>query len=74
MGPLGPEERRVLVAGTSGSGKTTLAQRVSEVLGVPHVEIDGLFHGPDWVPRRRRGRGVPHESRVWLEGHLRAVV
>lgn len=43
--------RRVLVAGTSGSGKTTLAARVSEVLGVPHIEIDALFHGPSWTPR-----------------------
>lgn len=43
--------RRVLVAGTSGSGKTTLAARVAAVLGVPHIEIDSLFHGPDWIKR-----------------------
>lgn len=42
---------RVLVAGTSGSGKTTLAARIGDVLAVPHVEIDGLFHGPGWTPR-----------------------
>ena len=54
---LGPEDelphrpRRVLVAGTSGAGKTTLAGRVAEVLDVPHVEIDALFHGPGWTPR-----------------------
>ena len=46
--PLRP--RRVLIAGTSGSGKTTLAERVSEVLGLPHIEIDALFHGPNWTP------------------------
>jgi len=39
------------VAGTSGSGKTTLAATVGEVLGLPHVEIDALFHGPGWTPR-----------------------
>lgn len=44
--------RRVLVAGTSGAGKTTLAVRLSGVLEVPHVEIDALFHGPGWTPRR----------------------
>jgi adenylate kinase family enzyme len=49
--PLPARPHRVLVAGTSGSGKTTLAQRIAEVLGIPHVEIDGLFHGPDWTPR-----------------------
>lgn len=43
--------RRVLVAGTSGSGKTTLAARIGQVLGVPHTEVDALFHGPGWTPR-----------------------
>jgi adenylate kinase family enzyme len=43
--------RRVVVAGTSGSGKTTLARVIAGRLGVPHVEIDGLFHGPGWTPR-----------------------
>lgn len=42
---------RVLVCGTSGSGKTTIARRVSAILGIPHVEIDALFHGPGWQPR-----------------------
>jgi adenylate kinase family enzyme len=42
---------RLLVAGTSGSGKTTVARLVSTSLGVPHTEIDGLFHGPGWTPR-----------------------
>ena len=43
--------RRILVAGTSGSGKTTLARRVAAMAGVPHTEIDALFHGPGWIPR-----------------------
>lgn len=45
--------RRILVAGVSGVGKTTLARQVAAVLGVPHVEIDALFHGPDWTPREQ---------------------
>lgn len=54
---LGPSDalpdkpNRVLVAGTSGSGKTTLAAQIASTLGVQHVEIDALFHGPDWTPR-----------------------
>ncbi|HEY6746909.1 MAG TPA: AAA family ATPase [Mycobacteriales bacterium] len=54
---LGPDDRlphrprRVLVAGTSGSGKTTLAAGIAAALGLPHVEIDALFHGPAWTPR-----------------------
>jgi adenylate kinase family enzyme len=39
------------VAGTSGAGKTTLAARIGELLHIPHVEIDALFHGPAWTPR-----------------------
>ncbi len=49
--PLPARPRRVVVAGVSGVGKTTLAARISEVLGIPHTEIDALFHGPDWTPR-----------------------
>ena len=49
--PLPRRPRRVLVAGASGSGKTTVAARVAEVLEVPHIEIDALFHGPGWTPR-----------------------
>lgn len=39
------------MAGTSGAGKTTLAAQLGQVLGLPHVEIDALFHGPGWTPR-----------------------
>jgi adenylate kinase family enzyme len=49
--PLPARPDRVVVAGTSASGKTTLAARIAEILAVPHVEIDALFHGPGWVPR-----------------------
>ncbi|WP_353827998.1 AAA family ATPase [Agromyces sp. SYSU T0242] len=39
------------MAGTSGSGKSTLAAVIGEAIGLPYVEIDGLFHGPEWTPR-----------------------
>lgn len=41
--------RRVVVIGTSGSGKTTLACDLARRLGVPHVEIDALYHRPNWT-------------------------
>ncbi len=49
--PLPCLPRRILVAGTSGSGKTTLAGRIADLAGLPHTEIDALFHGPGWTPR-----------------------
>ena len=49
--PLPGRVRRVLVAGASGAGKTTLAATTAAVLGLTHVEVDALFHGPGWRPR-----------------------
>jgi adenylate kinase family enzyme len=34
--------------GPSCSGKTTLAGELALRLGVPHVELDALHHGPNW--------------------------
>ena len=45
--------RRIAVLGTTGSGKTTFSRRVAAAIGAPHVELDGLFHGPDWTPAER---------------------
>ena len=41
---------RINITGTSCSGKTTLSRAVSQRLGMPHVELDALFWGPDWTP------------------------
>jgi adenylate kinase family enzyme len=49
--PLPRRPRRVLVAGPSGVGKTTLAAAIGTALGLPHIEIDALYHGPGWEPR-----------------------
>jgi len=34
--------------GASGSGKATLAAELARRLGVPHIELDALHHGPNW--------------------------
>jgi len=41
---------RISVVGTSGSGKTILAGKLSEILGIPHVELDALQWESDWTP------------------------
>ncbi len=42
--------QRISVIGSSGSGKTTVARRLSRVLGLPHLELDSVFHQPGWEP------------------------
>lgn len=41
---------RIAVFGHSGSGKTTVARRIGATLGLPHIELDALFHRPNWQP------------------------
>ena len=42
--------KRVTVVGASGSGKSTLAASLAERLDARHVELDAIFHKPDWTP------------------------
>ncbi len=37
------------IIGASGSGKTTLADAMAVRLGVPHIEVDAIHHGPNWT-------------------------
>ncbi|WP_298210058.1 hypothetical protein [Ferrimicrobium sp.] len=48
---LDPAYDRVLVAGVSGSGKTTMCSKLGARLGLVHIELDSLFHGPNWSVR-----------------------
>jgi adenylate kinase family enzyme len=47
-----PDSRpnRIVVQGASGSGKSTLAAALAARLKFPHLELDGLFHQPNWTP------------------------
>jgi len=42
--------RRISIVGCSGAGKTTLARRLAQQLGYRHVELDALYHQPNWQP------------------------
>jgi adenylate kinase family enzyme len=46
--------RRIIIVGDSGSGKSTLGQWLARELRVPFIELDALFHLPEW--------GVPEDA------------
>jgi len=40
--------KRISVVGNTGSGKTAVAKAIAAELGLPCLELDGVFHQPDW--------------------------
>ncbi|GAA4424883.1 adenylate kinase [Actinokineospora soli] len=49
--PLPLRPRKIAVAGPAGSGKSSLARLLGDLVAVPYVELDSLYHGPDWTVR-----------------------
>jgi adenylate kinase family enzyme len=57
--PLTRMVRKIALKGASGSGKTTLAAELARRLGVGHIELDALHHGPNWgAPSAEQFRSV----------------
>lgn len=69
---------RIAVIGGPGSGKTTVAGTLARQLGIPHIELDGIFHLPDWheLPvdefRARLAHVVAEDSWI-VDGNYSAV-
>src|SRR5205823_937714 len=69
---------RILILGRTGSGKTTLARQLAAAGGVPHVELDSLYFGPDFstaplsVLRERTSAAIAGDRWV-TDGNKRAV-
>lgn len=69
---------RILILGRTGSGKTTLARELAAALGVPHVELDSLYFGPDLstaplsLLRERTSAAIAGDRWV-TDGNKRAV-
>src|ERR1700712_3838997 len=83
LGPLDAlptSPRRIVIAGVSGVGKSTLARRLSRILGLRYVELDALFHGPNWTPRESFAADVDDFSRAdrwvteWLYDDARPLL
>jgi len=57
-----------------------LAVRIGELLTIPHVEIDALFHGPAWTPRETFAAEVkafsaePNWVTEWQYSTVRALL
>jgi adenylate kinase family enzyme len=52
--------RRVVILGRGGAGKSVLARQLSELTGIPAIELDGLF----WQPGLK-----PTPAEVWVARH-----
>jgi energy-coupling factor transporter ATP-binding protein EcfA2 len=70
--------QRILILGRTGSGKTTLARELATAIGVPHVELDALYFGPDFstvplsVLQERTSAAIAGDHWV-TDGNKRAV-
>ena len=70
--------RRVSVVGVSGSGKTSLGRRLAAAMAIEYIELDAIFHQPDWaeLPRdefcQRVERAIEAEGWV-VDGNYGAV-
>lgn len=66
------------VVGNSGSGKSTMAERLADALGVAWIELDSIFHQPNWTElpadelRLRVERIVAGDGWV-VDGNYKAV-
>lgn len=69
---------RILIIGRTGSGKTTLARELATTIGVPHVELDALYFGPNFstipLPLLRERTSAAIAGERWVtDGNKSAV-
>jgi adenylate kinase family enzyme len=74
-----PDHLRFSVIGTSGSGKTTLARALAARMKIPFIELDSIFHQPNWVVLpdaefRARVGALVNSERWVIDGNYYHVV
>jgi|SRR5579864_1034186 len=67
--------RRVVILGRGAAGKSTLARRLSDITGLPVVELDKLFWRPGLLPMPRDEwihlqQKLVHEEKWIMDGDL----
>lgn len=69
-----------MIFGATGSGKTTLGRRLGAALGVPVIELDSLYHQPNWQPtpddafRRNVLAAIDRAADGWVtDGNYRVI-
>src|SRR5438093_11829488 len=72
--------RRIAIYGATGAGKTTLARRLSEIMGLGVIEMDGIRHErgwdstPDQAFRDRVAATIEEMRQGWVcDGNYRAI-
>jgi len=70
---------KLSIVGSSGAGKSTLGRRIAAKLGIPHLELDAVYHQAHWTPLedaefRRRVTTFMEQHPHWvIDGNYRAV-
>lgn len=65
-------ELKIAILGCSGSGKSTLSRRLGNLLDLPVIELDSLYHQPNWVEadpddfRESVAKGLATHSSGWI--------
>ncbi len=66
--------------GPTGSGKTTVSRELGRLLGLPVIELDALFHRPNWEPtpedefREKIAERLARHSDGWVcDGNYRTI-
>jgi adenylate kinase family enzyme len=69
---------KIAIIGPTSAGKTTLGRRLAAATGAHHIELDGLFHGPNWTPAEdetfRAAVTAAIDRPAWVsDGNYRAI-